>query len=150
MARKNLVYLAAPLFSEAERLFNLQLAESLAPFAKVFLPQRDNGLLADLLGSGLSLEAAQAQNFEGDLLAIREADILVVVLDGRAVDEGACFELGVAYALGKICIGLQTDPRRLLPSGNNPMLEGALSKVFPSVSELVQRIASSRYESMPG
>jgi nucleoside 2-deoxyribosyltransferase len=146
MARRKCIYLAAPLFSQAERLFNVHLANALAPFSEVFLPQRDNGLLADLLGSGLSSEAAQRRIFEGDLLAIREADILVVVLDGRSVDEGACFELGVAYALGKICIGLQTDPRRLLPSGNNPMLQGALSEVFPSVLTLTQWIAASRYE----
>lgn len=35
-------------------------------------------------------------------------------------------------ALDKLCIGLQTDIRRLLTCGNNPMIESALSVVFSS------------------
>jgi nucleoside 2-deoxyribosyltransferase len=139
MDRKPKIYVAAPLFSEAELLFNATIAESLSTFAEVFLPQRDNGLLVNWITES-SLEAAHDRIFNGDLAAIKKSDILLIILDGRSVDEGACFELGFAYALGKMCIGLQTDPRRLLPCGNNPMLQGALSDVFPSVSALTQRI----------
>jgi nucleoside 2-deoxyribosyltransferase len=63
--------------------------------------------------------------------------VLLIVLDGRTVNEGASFELGVAYALEKTCLGLQTDPRRLLPIGNNPMIDAALSQVFASIHELI-------------
>jgi nucleoside 2-deoxyribosyltransferase len=143
MGRKPKIYVAAPLFSEAELQFNAAIAESLSPFAEVFLPQRDNGLLVNWVAKS-SLEAAHHRIFNGDLVAIKESDILLIILDGRSVDEGACFELGFAYALGKMCIGLQTDPRRLLPCGNNPMLQGALSEVFPSVSALTQRITELR------
>jgi nucleoside 2-deoxyribosyltransferase len=65
--------------------------------------------------------------FEGDLEAIRNSDVLLMILDGRAPDEGACFELGYAYSLNKVCVGLQTDVRRLLTIGNNPMIVGALT-----------------------
>jgi hypothetical protein len=60
----------------------------------------------------------------------KEADALLLILDGRTVDEGAAFELGIAYWRGKRCVGLQTDPRRLLPMGNNPMIACALERVF--------------------
>jgi hypothetical protein len=58
------------------------------------------------------------------------------------LDEGASFELGYAFALGKVCVGLKTDPRQLLPIGDNPMIEGALWKLFHEESELVEWIAS--------
>jgi nucleoside 2-deoxyribosyltransferase len=60
-----------------------------------------------------------------------------VILDGRTVDEGAAFEMGYAHALGRPCVGLQTDPRRLLPIGNNPMLDGALQHIFKDVNEVI-------------
>jgi hypothetical protein len=63
--------------------------------------------------------------------------LLIIVLDGRAVDEGAAFELGYAYALGKPCYGLKTGPRQLLAIGNNPMIDGPLEYIFQSVDELV-------------
>jgi nucleoside 2-deoxyribosyltransferase len=140
--RTRKLYLAGPLFSLAEHKFNEDLAAALSPHVQVFLPQRDNSLLVDLLRSGLPLALARKQIFDGDMGAIRAADILLVVLDGRTVDEGACFELGVGHALGKTCVGLQTDPRRLLPSGNNPMIEAALLRIFSTVPSLVSWIST--------
>jgi nucleoside 2-deoxyribosyltransferase len=132
------IYLAAPLFSLAERSFNLMLERQLSIYFDVFLPRRDNRLFVDLVASGLSLDSARDKVFDGDISAVRAAEVFLIVLDGRSVDEGASFELGVAYALGKTCVGLQTDPRRLLPLGNNPMLEGALSAIFHSVDDLMK------------
>lgn len=132
------LYLSAPLFSVAERSFNETLERRLSARFQVFLPQRDNHLFVDLVASGLSVESSLAKIFKGDISAIRSADVVLLVLDGRSVDEGASFELGVAYTLGKTCVGLQTDPRRLLPLGNNPMLEGALSVIFHSVDDLMK------------
>lgn len=131
------LYLAAPLFSEAERNFNLQLRDALARYFDVFLPQDDGALLIDLIRSGLSEASARATVFRNDTSAIRASDMLLIVLDGRAVDEGAAFECGYAFALGKPCFGLQTDPRRLLPIGNNPMLSEALRATFATIAELV-------------
>ncbi|MGY3362466.1 nucleoside 2-deoxyribosyltransferase [Bradyrhizobium sp. GM0.4] len=66
----------------------------------------------------------------------------MIVLDGRTVDEGAAFELGYAFAAGKVCVGLKTDPRMLLPIGDNPMIEVALRKIFHDEDELVDWIAN--------
>lgn len=131
------IYVAGPLFSAAERSFNLFLKQQLSDFFTVYLPQEDGALMPDLIQSGLDPLRAAELVFSTDLEAIREAIVVLILLDGRSVDEGASFELGVAYALGKRCIGLQTDFRRLAPFGNNPMLVGALERVFESTETLL-------------
>lgn len=131
-----LVYLAGPLFSEAELEFNARLAQSLEVSVDVYLPQRDGSKYVDLASLGISPGAAARTIFDRDVAAIREASALILVMDGRVVDEGAAFELGLAYALGKVCVGLQTDPRRLLPLGNNPMIEIPLQAIFETRSEI--------------
>ena len=124
------LYFAAPLFSAAELSFNLKLTAQLEQFLDVYLPQRDGGKLVDLVVKKVPVEEAYKSIFDRDMEALNEADALLMVLDGRTVDEGAAFELGIAYSRGKPCIGLQTDPRRLLPMGNNPMIACALECVF--------------------
>jgi phosphoribosylglycinamide formyltransferase 1 len=134
--RRKLIYVAAPLFSAAERDFNLQVKTALVSCVDVFLPQTDGQLFVQLIDVGTPIPVAKHQVFVRDLEAIRSADALIIVLDGRVIDEGASFELGYAYALGKLCVGLRTDPRQLLPVGNNPMIECALSKTVATLSEL--------------
>jgi hypothetical protein len=131
-------YLAGPLFSEAERTFNLRLKRLLLPYFEVYLPQEDGGLLVDMIAEGMPPKAASRRVFEGDIQAIKDVDLLIIILDGRSVDEGAAVELGFAYALGKPCYGLKTGPRQLLAIGNNPMIDGPLEYIFQSVDELVQ------------
>ena len=147
MELKSRLYLAAPLFSSSERSFNILLKNRLSPLCKVYLPQEDGALMPNLLSSGMSVTQACKVVFKNDVDAIRQSELLLIVLDGRTVDEGACFELGMAYSLSKTCVGLQTDFRRLAPFGNNPMLTGSLSEVFPDVDKLLEwaaRWATSR------
>src|SRR5919109_4737619 len=127
--RPNL-YFAAPLFSLAEREFNTRTVQHLEGVFTVFLPQVHGGLLQDIVTSGCSEADARRLVFEHDLGAIRACDVLLAVLDGRSIDEGTSFELGYAYCLGKHCIGLQTDIRRMLSGGNNPMIDAALRGIF--------------------
>lgn len=131
-----LAYFAAPLFSEGELQFNQQIVNKLEKHIDVFLPQRDGGKLTDLLARGVSRSAAYRSIFDRDVEAIRSSDVLIIVLDGRAVDEGAAFELGFAHALGKVCVALDTDPRKLFPAGHNPMIEVPLQALFRTVHEL--------------
>ncbi|AOE71236.1 hypothetical protein A7317_29095 [Pseudomonas fluorescens] len=146
-----LVYLAAPLFSEAELDFNLALTERIEASLDVYLPQRDGGKLVDLLACGVEKRAAYKSIFDRDVRALEAACAVIIVLDGRTIDEGAAFELGYAYAQSKLCFGLQTDPRRLLPSGNNPMIEMPLQKIFHSIEsagEWADLFARSQIRSM--
>lgn len=116
------VYFAAPLFNEAEKAFNVQLAAVLEEAGyEVFLPQRD-GFEAAML-----FDLTQAQKskmiFDLDIGALEKADVLFMVLDGRIPDEGACVELGYAFAKGKPCYAIKTDVRAAeLDLELNPML----------------------------
>ena len=71
------------------------------------------------------------------MIALRDCDALIIILDGRAIDEGASFELGCAYTFKKPCVGLKTDPRQLLRVGDNPMIEVALRETFKDIPQLV-------------
>jgi nucleoside 2-deoxyribosyltransferase len=87
-------------------------------------------LVADLVREGLSPEDAARYVFNVDKAALDSCDLLLIVMDGRVIDEGAAFELGYAYSSGKRCFGLQTDVRRLIAGNNNPMIECACEVVF--------------------
>jgi nucleoside 2-deoxyribosyltransferase len=131
-------YFAAPLFNEMERRYNSEIVGEIEKFMNVFLPQRDGGLLVKLVNEGMPIQAAEQKVFEKDLAAIESADLIIAVLDGSHVDEGVAFEIGYAFALGKPCVGLQTDARRLLPTGNNPMIGRSLSFVCLSPQHLFE------------
>jgi len=88
------VYLAAPLFSRAERASNKSIRDAISHFANVYLPQEDGDLILDLVRDGMPVEQAKSRIFQQDVDAIAACDVLVIVLDGRTVDEGASFELG--------------------------------------------------------
>jgi len=81
--------------------------------------------------------------FELDRKHIFESDVFLIVLDGRVPDEGACVELGIAYAQKhiennkKILVGLQTDSRAaFLGSKLNPMLKVPLDHIANDEKEL--------------
>jgi nucleoside 2-deoxyribosyltransferase len=120
-----------------ERGFNIDVCTKLEPFIDVFLPQRDGGLLMQKVKEGVSPDLAGRAIFDTDLQAMRHADFLIAVLDGSSIDEGVAFEAGYMFALGKTCVALQTDVRRALPTGNNPMIESSMTQIFQSVPDLV-------------
>lgn len=105
----NKVYVAGPLFSQAERGFlehmvdNLAEVSGLDPLTDFFLPHRDGGEL----GKGMS----RKDIFELDIGRVDSAHIVVALLDGQDVDSGTCIELGYAYAKDKKIFGILTDFR---------------------------------------
>jgi nucleoside 2-deoxyribosyltransferase len=135
--RKRRSYFAAPLFNEMERRFNLEIVSDLEKNVEVFLPQRDGGLLVKLVNEGLTVQTAEQTIFEKDLAAIESSDLVIAVLDGGHIDEGVAFEIGYAFALGKTCVGFQTDARRVLPTGNNPMIGRSLSFICQTRQHLL-------------
>lgn len=133
MEKKSTVYIAGPMFSEAERQYNEKLSESLeAAGYRTFLPQRDGRDVAELLKVGKSWDEVHQDIFEEDTQGIKGADIVLFVMDGRVPDEGACVEIGYAYALGKECIGLKTDLRVFMGECDNSMIVGALKNRIAS------------------
>jgi nucleoside 2-deoxyribosyltransferase/predicted secreted protein len=131
------VYLAAPLFSEAERAYNLAIAGHLRNnFFDVYLPQE----AGDDLPTRNKEE--QVQIFSENLRALENADIINAIIDGADADSGTAWEMGYAYAYRKQVIALRTDFRR---SGNyekvNLMLEESAA-VVTSIVELLEAIKS--------
>ena len=131
----NRIYFAGPLFNEAEREYNLKLTTLLESYGyEVFLPQRDGFLAPELEGKS---EAEKTNMiFRKDRDEVLKADILFMTLDGRVPDEGACVELGIAYASGKRCYGIKGDARSVeLDMDVNPMLTGCFTKFFYNLNE---------------
>lgn len=140
------IYLAGPLFTPAERGWNRTLRDGLGLFSDVYLPQEDGALLVDLVSEGMPANEAKVIIFNRDIVAIERCDILFLVMDGRIIDEGACFELGYAFCLGKVCVGLKTDVRSLLPIGDNPMIECALHMKFAEAEDAFEWIRSGNWK----
>ena len=130
------VYLAAPLFSEAELDFNRKLRDEIkrAGF-KVFLPQEDSNNIKDK-------KTRQKIIFGKNEAAIINSDIIVAVIDGTDVDSGTAWEIGFAYARGKPIFGLRTDFRTLGIEGTvNLMIERSVV-LFTNISELLKSLKS--------
>ncbi|AFV24868.1 hypothetical protein Mpsy_2665 [Methanolobus psychrophilus R15] len=134
----NKIYVAGPLFSIAELEFNEKIDDNLRKMGfSTFLPQRDGHLLSSLLSEGYSKEEATKIIFEMDIHHIKNSDIVLFLLDGRVPDEGACVEIGLAYAYGKECIGYKTDSRSIMGDSDNPLIVGALkNRIATSYHEL--------------
>ncbi|HEY4024548.1 MAG TPA: nucleoside 2-deoxyribosyltransferase [Pseudonocardiaceae bacterium] len=106
-------YIAAPLFCDAEKVFNLRVEAAVRDLGvDTFLPQRDGGEAAPLVRQGLDEDTIRRRLYDLDCDAIAECEVFVFILDGRVPDEGGCVELGMARARGAACFGLQTDSRR--------------------------------------
>ena len=130
------LYLAAPLFSAAERAFNARVEKIVRPFFNVFMPQRDGSVFSELVKHGVDPSYAAKSVFDRDMRELKSSSVIFAILDGRVIDEGVAFELGVAHTLEIPCITLQTDPRRLQPAGNNPMISGAISMELYTMQEV--------------
>lgn len=135
------IYIAGPLFSQAELEFNEKLnGYLLSNGFSTFLPQKDGYKLSDL-GKDADPKEASRVIFTYDLEELKKSDILVCIMDGRVPDEGACVELGIAYAWGKECYGLKTDTRSVIHAQDNPMITGAVKgRIADSFSSLVSLI----------
>jgi nucleoside 2-deoxyribosyltransferase len=132
------LYVAAPLFTEAERAFNLVLARALeAEGLDVYLPQRDTP----------ETQAADRVSsiFFANLAALRSADAVVAVCDGSQVDDGTAWEIGYAYGRNIRIFGLRTDVRIVQRADEpiNLMILEALRSLSSTIEELVHTIRAT-------
>lgn len=124
------IYFAGPLFCQSEKEYNAKLTSVLEENGySVFLPQRDGIEAATVQGK---TEAEISDDiFRKDTSEIQKADIFFMVLDGYVRDDGACVELGIAYASGKRCYGIKTDTRALeIGLEINPLVSGCLKTIL--------------------
>ena len=135
---KTVVYIGAPLFNEMERERNKKVKEFLERLGfDTYLPQEEAGVSYDLVQKGFDKSQVRRKIFDSDIEGIRQCDIFLCLLDGRVPDEGACGELGMAYALGKECIAYKTDSRAMDKNGDNLIIKGCVkSRIYNFLSEL--------------
>ncbi|SDF66798.1 Nucleoside 2-deoxyribosyltransferase [Methanolobus vulcani] len=136
MDGKKQIYLAGPLFSQAERDFNVLLRDKLIEMGfSVFLPQEDGN---DTESS--RMEDRQKTIFDNDVRGIDNSDIVLAVLDGGSdVDSGTAWEMGYAYAKGIPVLGLKTDFRTFGDEGIvNLMMEMAVEALERDVDSILK------------
>jgi nucleoside 2-deoxyribosyltransferase len=140
MSKSLKIYLAAPLFTLAERRLNAELARELTkalPRAEVILPQIRAA--AFVIHGKMDFE-----NVVRDCIkAIESADAVVAILDGADSDSGTSWECGYAYARRKPIVGLRTDLRSSEDGGLNAMLQRTCDQVIvsPATRETVKPLA---------
>jgi nucleoside 2-deoxyribosyltransferase len=117
------LYLAAPMYTQAERSWNQQLAASLSAAGHdVFLPQE-----AIRTHGAMDADAV----FRLCVDAISPVDAVISVTDGPDADSATSFKCGLAYALGKPIIAVRTDFR----SGSSPLPKQKLAAVNVFLSQ---------------
>jgi nucleoside 2-deoxyribosyltransferase len=96
------IYLAGPLFTSAERHWNVLLARAIEHHGiEVWLPQEHE-----------PREFNAREIFETDVLGIDSSDVVVAIMDGADPDSGTCWEVGYAYAKLRPIILIRTDFRK--------------------------------------
>lgn len=140
MVDKKQIYLAGPLFSQAEREFNEILRDKLVEMGfSVFLPQEDGE--DDIYNR---VENNQRKIFENDVKGVDTADIVLAVLDGGSdVDSGTAWEMGYAYAKNIPVLGLKTDFRTFGEDGIvNLMMEMTVEALERDVESILKVLES--------
>jgi nucleoside 2-deoxyribosyltransferase len=144
------IYLAGPLFSEAERDWMRKLKGQIEDLAaksgravQVVWPNE----LITLEEINALGESAKHEIFSRCMFHLADADLVIAILDGSQVDDGTAWEIGYFYALkrGKI-IGIRTDFRQAGESDGamaNAMIECSCDNIVGSVEELCRFLQSA-------
>ncbi len=124
---KKTIYFAGPLFTQAERMWNLRLSELIETKRndiEIFLPQKfdKDAIIDGKLDFG--------KIFQLCIDGIDNSEIIVAILDGSDSDSGTCFECGYAFSKGKPIIGIRTDIRGGEDNGLNAMLNHGCNSVI--------------------
>ena len=139
------IYLAGPLFTQAERRWLRSLASGLREREhSVFLPQDEAE--TPLLSNPPDFHGA----FELCRDAIDRCDAVVAVLDGADADSGTAWECGYAYARGKPVVALRSDFRGGEDRGLNLMLRRSSNEVVevPSSDEAIESVIAATLKAL--
>jgi nucleoside 2-deoxyribosyltransferase len=135
------IYVAGPLFTAAERAWNLVLAQDLRrrfPGITVLLPQEFCAAF-DAPAAGAPPDfAAIAATCRSHL---HQADALLALIDGADADAGTAWEMGYATALDIPIVGLRTDWRPAEDGGGNCMLTRHCRHVVRTLADALPLLA---------
>jgi nucleoside 2-deoxyribosyltransferase len=131
MDRKH-IYLAAPLFTQGEREFNLKVCEYLqANGDRVFLPQQE---CQDKEGADI---------YQTCLSGLKSAAVVIAIVDGADADSGTCWECGYAVSQGIPVIAVRTDFRGSGDTkGFNAMIYYSAARIIDGSDRLLEEIMS--------
>ena len=102
------VYFAAPLFSEADQMYNAYLAKKIRqefPEIDLYVPQEQ----ADINDKSKYADSTMIAKVDTD--KVLESDLMIALLDGTGMDAGVAAEIGIAFAREIPILGLFTDVR---------------------------------------
>lgn len=126
------IYLAAPLFCDAEKRFNLYVRDLLTSAGyEVYLPQEQGK------ESHLRNPESDPAIFSRHIQALDRRDLVVAVCDGADTDSGTAWEMGYAYARGIPLIALRTDARTLGTDKKVNLMIGQSAHVVTSLQQLM-------------
>jgi nucleoside 2-deoxyribosyltransferase len=125
------IYLAAPLFSQVERIWNRNLAKAILeqePGWEITLPQdfRVKGKFND--------PERFPELFRRCVHSLEASRAVIAILDGADVDSGVAFEVGHASARSIPVIGVRTDYREGQEKGVNLMLANGCTSIVRKYS----------------
>ena len=132
------VYLAGPLFTPYERAFLDDVAARLREAGHVVFVPHESALA--------QRDTRAAEIFAKDWAALADAEAVVALLDGDAVDDGTACEIGIFYALmrsdpaKRVILGLRTDMRADRGRELNLFVQGCIDAggaVVRSVDEVL-------------
>ena len=145
------IYLAGPIFSEAEQDWLRQLKTKIEEFARE--KDREVGVIwpyelisrSDIESLG---DSAKQEVFDRCKSNLGQADFLVALLDGSQVDDGTAWEVGYFYSIRdrSRIIGIRTDFRRAGETQNsvvNAMVEMSCGRIVRSVEELMEALSAT-------
>lgn len=132
------IYFAGPLFSMAEKQFNIALSRELTTtyrnYFSVFLPQNecfsvtDHHRIASICKGGID-----------------SSDIVLAIVDGSDADSGTAWEVGYAFEKKPVVL-LRTDFRKNLDSGSfNLMLSSFANHIFEYSGDSIEELGKLLY-----
>lgn len=135
------IYFAGPLFTLAERQFNISLSRELTSAYRdcfsVFRPQNEYHAVTDHKKIAGICKAG-----------IDSCDIVLAVVDGSDCDSGTAWELGYAFEKKPIVL-LRTDFRKNLDSGSyNLMLSSHANKIVEYNGDSFEELSRILYSAI--
>lgn len=141
-----IIYWAAPVFTQAERIWNRlckEALEKLGPYL-VALPQDRAKNFTNSSGE-LDFDPL-VEDCENQAVT---SDIVVVVLDGPDTDSGASVEYGMARQARRCTVGVRTDTRKSEDGHTNAMFRKLTKRIYsPSFNESVTELCQKIHETI--
>lgn len=140
MRRRNLIYIAGPLYTPSERQYLEEIAKICHDIGfKTYLPHRDGGLAP---ASGKITKPY----YETDVLALNKCVIVVAILNGYDVDSGTAWEMGYAFAQKRKILGFYEDTRIYDEYASLNLMISSTVELFKTRKELKEKLINLKAE----